>query len=286
MTCYREGDFLLDAWESILNQTESKWQVVLVKDGGADELTSKIFHSLSHPNLKKIELKKNQGPYVARNIAVKNAESEYIIHLDADDQLSANCIERILNKFESYPDLDFTYADLQRFGEDNKHKTYPLIPKINDLCFQNYLPGQLAYKKYVWEILGHYTEELKDGMADYDFNIGLIEHGFKGEHIEQGYVYYYYRVKQNGHVSKSYSNRIYEKRQIIVSRHPDFFKEQCIKNKFLGFGALMTAYAYGIDKNKKLCRKYALLSLKHGYYRLGAIFMIFFGIPTNFMKKR
>lgn len=286
MSCFNDGEFLSEALESIFNQADSRWQVVLVKDGGADHITTEIFKNLNHPRLVKYEFDTNQGPYKALNKAISMCHTQYILPMGADDKLPRDCIERILNKFESDPELDFTYGDIQRFGEDDTLQVFPETPKKEDVIFKHNLPGVLAYKKAVWEALGHYSEELKSGMADYDFSIGLLENGFKGEHIEPGYVYYYYRAKTTGHVSRSYWKEMYEKRSIVLKRHPKIFNEKHIKNKFLGFGALISAYGYGMENKKQLCRKYALWAIKYGYYRLGGIFMLLFGFPFDALKNQ
>ena len=53
ITCFREGEWLRECWESVLTQTDDRWQAVIVMDGGADDKTKEVFESLEHPKLKK-----------------------------------------------------------------------------------------------------------------------------------------------------------------------------------------------------------------------------------------
>ena len=54
ITAYNEGPYLQEAWNSIVNQTDGRWDVVMILDGGADHKTKKIFDGIFHPSLKKI----------------------------------------------------------------------------------------------------------------------------------------------------------------------------------------------------------------------------------------
>ena len=71
ITAYREGLFLKEAIQSLLNQSIQNWKVIIVLDGGADKLTRKIFNKFEYKNLKKYYFDKNQGPYITRNKAIE-----------------------------------------------------------------------------------------------------------------------------------------------------------------------------------------------------------------------
>ena len=97
ITAYNEGNYLLEAWDSVLNQIDNRWEAVLVLDGGADSNTCHIFDNISHSFLRKIKLTENHGPYHCRTLAINNAETDWYCHLDADDRLPPYAI-KILNE--------------------------------------------------------------------------------------------------------------------------------------------------------------------------------------------
>ena len=70
ITAFNEKDFLLDAWNSVVNQTDNRWEAIMILDGGAEGKTQRIFDSISHSSLKKIKLEKNNGPYFTRTLAI------------------------------------------------------------------------------------------------------------------------------------------------------------------------------------------------------------------------
>ena len=43
ITAFREGKFLLDAWESIVNQSSNEWEAIMILDGDNDRVTKNIF---------------------------------------------------------------------------------------------------------------------------------------------------------------------------------------------------------------------------------------------------
>jgi len=47
ITAYKEGEYLLEAWNSVLSQTDNSWEAIMVLDGGADVKTQRIFNNIS-----------------------------------------------------------------------------------------------------------------------------------------------------------------------------------------------------------------------------------------------
>ena len=47
ITAYNEGEYLLQAWNSVISQSNNQWQAIMVLDGGADEQTRQIYESIS-----------------------------------------------------------------------------------------------------------------------------------------------------------------------------------------------------------------------------------------------
>lgn len=90
---YNEEKFLKRAINSVVNQTYSSIQIILVDDGSTDKSTlyAKEFCE-NHLNSKLIIIP-NSGPGNARNIGIQNVSGTYITFLDADDYFHNNAIE-------------------------------------------------------------------------------------------------------------------------------------------------------------------------------------------------
>ena len=47
ITAYNEGKYLLDAWNSVVDQLDSRWQSIMVLDGNSDNGTEQIFDKIN-----------------------------------------------------------------------------------------------------------------------------------------------------------------------------------------------------------------------------------------------
>jgi glycosyltransferase involved in cell wall biosynthesis len=85
MPVYNGSRFLRESIESVLTQTFSDFQLVIVDDGSSDEAWQILQSFDPDPRLKAIRFESNQGVSVAKNVAVAKSDSEYLAFLDADD---------------------------------------------------------------------------------------------------------------------------------------------------------------------------------------------------------
>ena len=111
--------------ESILAQTYSNIQVVLVDDGSTDN-SGKICDSYAELD-KRIEVYHtiNKGSVSARRTGISHAEGEYVGFVDADDYIEANMVEFMLEKIcESGADFIHTGFIEEREGEKREVFTF------------------------------------------------------------------------------------------------------------------------------------------------------------------
>jgi len=195
ITVYNEGSYLKEAWDTVVNQTDNRWNAIMVMDGGADKKTQKIFDSISHPSLKKIKLTKNYGPYHTRTIAIENTSMDWYCHLDADDLLPINMVKNIHQTIEKYPDIKYIighylYFDKQKFqlkthnGASDERLAYTL-----PFC------GVAPIKKELFNKFGGYCKDLYRGGADWDFWVSVVESKAKGIYVDN--ILYERRVRNN-----------------------------------------------------------------------------------------
>ncbi len=267
ITCYNEGELLLECWESVLSQIDERWLAVMVLDGGADSVTQSCFESIEHPKLKKVRLTTNLGPYKTRNIAFQHTNTPYHFYLDGDDILALNAVGLSLSMFETYPEIGYVYGDYMVFGSEKKVERKKYTYNKFDYIHGRHPPGACAYKKTVWKRLGGYCEDevLCRGAADYDFHLGLMEAEVAGKHC--GDIIYHIRRGGRSQVSMAYEKEAYVKFEKMVTRHTLFFKNRKERNRFLAVGYRRSAEAFACDDRKRarvLARKVLLLGLFWG----------------------
>jgi glycosyltransferase involved in cell wall biosynthesis len=115
--CYNNHDYIQECLDSVLNQTFSDFEVILVDDGSTDGTTETVKAYL--PKLKLIS-QKNQGPAVARNVGLEEATGKYVAFQDADDLWYPEKLELQLKFLESNPRFDWVYADMSTFNDQQR----------------------------------------------------------------------------------------------------------------------------------------------------------------------
>lgn len=90
---YNAEKYLDRSIGSVISQTNSDWELILVNDGSLDnsgEICEK--YSSKYENIKVLH-KKNEGQLIARQLGIDNSSGDYIGFLDADDELDKNYVE-------------------------------------------------------------------------------------------------------------------------------------------------------------------------------------------------
>lgn len=86
MPCFNAAPFIGGAIESVLQQTFSEWELIVVDDKSTDDSVAVVeCFVASDPRIKLLVLESNQGAAAARNAAINAARGRYIAFLDSDD---------------------------------------------------------------------------------------------------------------------------------------------------------------------------------------------------------
>lgn len=94
---YNVGRYISQSIDSILNQTYSNIEIIIVNDGSTDN-TKNIIDELSDVDSRIIPIHKpNEGVSRARNSGLQNATGEYVVFVDGDDFLARDYAEYMLS---------------------------------------------------------------------------------------------------------------------------------------------------------------------------------------------
>ena len=122
---YQCEKYLVSTIESVLSQTYSYWELILVGDCTPDNSATLIQPYLeSDSRFRYVKLEKNSGAAVARNAGLDLARGRYIAYLDADDIWLPKKLERQLH-FMKETGAAFTCCDYEKIEHDGTplHKT-------------------------------------------------------------------------------------------------------------------------------------------------------------------
>lgn len=118
MPCYNASQSLPLALASILSQTYTTWEFILVDDGSDDNPES-IIHTVDDNRIRFHRFDKNRGRGAARQQALDMAQGEYLCMLDADDWIYPNKIKRQVELLEANPDLAVLSTGMAIVDENN-----------------------------------------------------------------------------------------------------------------------------------------------------------------------
>jgi glycosyltransferase involved in cell wall biosynthesis len=107
---YNYGHFLGEALDSVLAQTMSDWECIVVDDGSTDG-TAEVARRYAERDLRiRYVRQENRGPSAARNTALRLTSSPYVQLLDADDRLAPSKLEIHSSFLDAHPDVDLVYS--------------------------------------------------------------------------------------------------------------------------------------------------------------------------------
>ena len=94
--CYNQAQYLDECLQSVLDQTYTDWECIIVNDGSPDH-TEEIAKKWVEKDARfRYLFKENGGLSSARNAGIEIAKGEWILPLDADDKIGNQYLEQFL----------------------------------------------------------------------------------------------------------------------------------------------------------------------------------------------
>jgi glycosyltransferase involved in cell wall biosynthesis len=106
--CYNHAHYLPDAVNSVLTQTFTDWEVIIVDDGSTDN-TREVAAQFTDPRIRYI-YQENRGLSGARSTGIHAAEGELIALLDADDMWEPTFLEMMITALQAEPAASAAYC--------------------------------------------------------------------------------------------------------------------------------------------------------------------------------
>jgi len=191
---YNASRFLRGTIDSILSQSFTAWELVIVDDGSTDD-TLQVAGEYSHVDERICVVSQpNAGAAVARNTGISNSSAcEFILFLDSDDRLEPTALEVLSTALQRDPDavaahglaryVDLTGEDMrigeaQRWSRDRLRVVGRTLESCDDtmptdfsaLAFKPYIitPATCLVRRCVVEAVGGFNNALRNA-EDYNF---------------------------------------------------------------------------------------------------------------------
>jgi glycosyltransferase involved in cell wall biosynthesis len=188
---YNRPEMLAEAIRSVLNQSYSYYEIIVVNDGGAsvEDLISTLN---GKANILYITHRDNKGLAAARNMGIKNANGKYLAYLDDDDIFYPKHIETLVGFLETN-DHHVAYTDAYRAVQVWRNNRYDITKKdlpysydfdYDRILTENYIPVLcVMHRKECINDVGMFDENLSR-IEDWDFWIRMSRL-YKFHHIKE-----------------------------------------------------------------------------------------------------
>lgn len=270
---YKAEKYLHKCIESIIAQTLTDWELILVDDGSPDssgELCDK--YAIQDSRIRTIH-KQNEGVSVARQTGLDAAHGEYVIHVDSDDWVEPNMLEELYKKAKQ-DDADIVICDyFNNIGTkqticrqcpsslEPQQVLIELFQQLHGSCC-NKLARRVCYKQYGIEFPRgiNYCEDLFTWVQF------LSHKEVKVAYLNQAFYHYYDNPDS---ITRSYQRTQYETRckfvQLLAEVLPVNLKSTILKK--VTFDVFVEANIYDVLTQSEI--KEGLIIFKHDIANLG-----------------
>ncbi len=200
MPVWNRADFVGAAVESVLAQTETDWELLIVDDGSTDDLATALTPYRDHPSIH-VFATTHAGVCAARNRGLQEARGEWITYLDSDNRWRPRFLERMGAALEGSHAVA-AYSDFQLWRRSrlngslkrSRPKSEPF--DYSSLVRRPYIDiNTFIHHSRVSDEVGEWDEAI-DRMNDWDFILRVTAR-HEPIHVAEVLVDYYYCVAGN-----------------------------------------------------------------------------------------
>jgi len=178
MSVFNGEKYLREAIESILSQTFTDFEFLIIDDGSTD-MSLKIIRSFSDLRIRLVVNNGNIGLTKSLNKGIMLAHCEYIARMDADDISLPLRLEKQVRYLNNNPEVVLLGSSAEIINDRDQYvRTFIAIsePKFKDLLKVNqFIHGSIIFRKKIILDLGGYDELFKNGQ-DYALLLKVIKH--------------------------------------------------------------------------------------------------------------
>lgn len=144
MPVYNVKNYVAEAIESILKQTYTNFELIIINDGSTDGSGSIAEAYKAKDKRIKLYHIENGGLANARNLALSYAQGEFVAFVDSDDSVSNDYLEVLINAISKY-NADVSFCSYYRYVEEEKMFYYPVLEEGYE---EKVFSGLEAYQNY------------------------------------------------------------------------------------------------------------------------------------------
>lgn len=178
ITSHNQGSMILEAVQSVCNQTLLPKRITIVDDGSTDKYSLDILSSIRNDvNFSvpiAIYFQENRGVSAARNTGINKAQTSMVLVLDGDDILEPEYIENVSKLLYENPKMVIASSWMRTFGVLDA-VVCPMGGNIISFLSHNCCPATHILRKKIYEQCTGYDESMRSGFEDWEFFLSMLE---------------------------------------------------------------------------------------------------------------
>lgn len=210
MSVYNARKYLSEAMDSILGQTYTDFELIVIDDRSTDGSGALLWeYAQKDSRVTVLENQENMGLTKSLNRGLAVAQGEYIARMDADDISVPDRFEKQVAFLDSHPDYSFVSCIGRYIDEDGKEEQLRLFPETNEEIYAMMHkvdavmhPGVMFRRADIAKI-GNYCEDFRV-VQDYDLWFRGMAAGYKFYNIQEPLVLFRRNDSYNTRKSKEY----------------------------------------------------------------------------------
>lgn len=171
MPTYNDAEYLRQAIDSILSQTYSHFEFIIVNDGSTDN-TEAIISTYTDLRIRYYANDTNRGNAYTRNVGMSKAHGKYIAIMDSDDISMPDRLQVQVKYLEKHEDIDILGGAVEFFdGKTTFVKRFAVTPDYTKsfLFFKNAMfQPSVMLRRDSWEKHGLTYDPSRENMEDFD----------------------------------------------------------------------------------------------------------------------
>ena len=223
--CYNQGQYLSEALDSVLAQTYTQWECIIINDGSTDN-TEEIAKAYCGKDQRFQYLyQENQGVVAAKNNAIRHSHGQYILPLDGDDLLGNSFLEEAVAILDTDEEIKIAACRVGYFGDVQGEMKLGDFT-LSDLLIRNYMVNTSMFRRDDFDHVGGYKREMARGLEDWELWLSILENGGKVYRIDK--ILFYYRIHENSRNAIPYEKHSRLK-ETIIKIHSQLLYNEFIK---------------------------------------------------------
>lgn len=148
--CYNLKNYITDTYRSIVAQTHTQWEWVIVDDASTDN-TTQIIEAFADPRIRLLRSPVNTGNLsILRNMGAREAKAEFFAFVDGDDLCEPRKLEVQLELFKRHPSMAWNHTGIRILEEETGQLVERKNPEeVKEITSPEEAFGHLAYRNFV-----------------------------------------------------------------------------------------------------------------------------------------